>query len=115
VRLSALGDEMVFEMLKKVIPRKEEVEVPVVEPEKPEVTIRVANLTGLVDVERIITLVREGNILFLRMAELQKKDLGQFQATLQRLRRHCVRSGWDIVAVGEGYLIITPEYARIVR
>jgi SepF-like predicted cell division protein (DUF552 family) len=98
--------------------KKEEERVEIEVPEKkvePRLWVKVENLTGLADTDRIVRRVKEGNILFLRMAELQKKNLGQFKATMAKLKRECIRFGWDIVALADGYLIITPEKARIVR
>jgi SepF-like predicted cell division protein (DUF552 family) len=49
------------------------------------------------------------------MVELQKKDLGQFKKTISRLKRECERHGWDMVALVEGYLLIVPAMARIIK
>jgi SepF-like predicted cell division protein (DUF552 family) len=79
------------------------------------VNIKIERLQGLVDVERLTKLVREGSILFLKTKDLQRKDLGQLQATVQRLRRVCSQYGWDIAGTQDGYLIITPKIAKIER
>ena len=79
------------------------------------VSIRVENLGGLVDVDRIMKFLREGNILFLKTRDLQKRDLGQFQTTVQKLKRVCGQYGWDLAGTEEGYLVVTPRFAQIVR
>jgi len=112
--------EMVFESLKKLFSRKSEaqVELPVeeeVEEAKDKVFVRVENLTGVNDVERIERLIKEGNILFLKIAELQRKDLGQFKQTVQMLKRRSLQFGWDLVGIEEGYIVVTPKFAKIVR
>jgi SepF-like predicted cell division protein (DUF552 family) len=99
----------------KVYEAKEKVEIPQPERPKPKIWIRVDNLAGLSDVDRISRRVKEGYILFLRMVELQKKDLGQFKKTISRLKRECERHGWDMVALVEGYLLIVPAMARIIK
>lgn len=95
--------------------KREEVELPVEEGATEKINVRIENLQGLIDVEKITKLVREGNILFLKTKELQKKDLGQLQTTVQRLKRVCSQYGWDIAGTEDGYLVLTPKFARIER
>jgi SepF-like predicted cell division protein (DUF552 family) len=59
--------------------------------------------------------VKEGNILFVKTQELQKKDLGQFQTAVQKLNRICKNFGFDLVGTEDGYLVVTPKFAKIVR
>jgi len=42
-------------------------------------------------------------------------DIGQFQATLHRVRKLCDQFGWDVVALEGGYLLIAPPLVKIVR
>jgi SepF-like predicted cell division protein (DUF552 family) len=79
------------------------------------IMVRVENLTGVNDVERIEGLLKQGNILFLKVVDLQKKDLGQFKQTVQMLKRRCIQFGWDIVGVEDGYIVLTPKFAKIMR
>lgn len=79
------------------------------------INVRVENLGGLVDVERIMKFLREGNILFLKTRDLQKRDLGQFQTAVQKLKRVCGQYGWDLAGTEEGYLVVTPRFAQILR
>ncbi len=98
--------------------RDDNVELPVEEGQQgpmDKVTVRVENLGGINDVERIERLLREGNILFVKIYDLQKKDLGQFKQSVQMLKRRCIQFGWDIVGVEEGYLVLTPKFAKIDR
>ena len=90
-------------------------EVPVEDELAEKINIRIENLTGTVDVERIGRLLKEGNIVFLKSKDLQRKDLGQFQISVQRLKRLCTQFGFDIAGTQEGYLICTPRFAHIVR
>ena len=94
---------------------EELIELPFIEEEKEKVTIRIEKFGGLGDVERIAKLVRKGNIVFLKTQSLQKKDLGQFQTGVQKLKKYCDTFGWDIVGTEEGYLIIAPSFAKIER
>ncbi len=87
------------------------------EPSEPQekLNIRIDYLSGLEDVERIASLVKQGNIMFLKMKDLQKKDIGQFQTAIQKMKRVCTQFNWDLVGLEEGYLVVTPSFAKIER
>ncbi len=72
-------------------------------------------MTGTVDVDRFEKLLRQGNILFLKTKMLQRQDLGQFQLAVQKLKRISHNYGFDLVGTEEGYLVVTPKFARVVR
>jgi SepF-like predicted cell division protein (DUF552 family) len=97
--------------------KKEEglVELPPVEEQKPQVNVRVETLHDFVDVDRIIRLVKEGNIIFLRTSKMEKHDLGEFRNSVEKLKRASKQFGWDIVGLEEGYIILTPSFARVER
>ncbi|MEM7825788.1 MAG: cell division protein SepF [Candidatus Aenigmatarchaeota archaeon] len=90
-------------------------ELPAEEEQKPQVNIRVETLQDFVDVDRISRLVKEGNIIFLRTARMQKHDLGEFRNSVEKLKRMSKQFGWDIVGLEEGYLILTPSFAKVER
>ncbi len=94
---------------------EEAVEVPLEEDSLEKINVRIENLTGTVDIDKIGKLLKEGNIIFLKSKELQRKDLGQFQIAAQRLKRLCTQFGFDIAATQEGYLVCTPRFAQIAR
>lgn len=103
-------------LLGKVKGKTEEVlELPVEEEPVEKIMVRVENLRSTMDVDRIEHMVREGNILLLKVIELQKQDLGQFKNVVDKLKRRSVQFGWDIVAIADGYILITPKFAKIVR
>jgi SepF-like predicted cell division protein (DUF552 family) len=77
--------------------------------------VRIENLGGVNDVERIEHLIKTGNIVLLKIADLQKRDLGQFKQTVQMIKRRCIQFGWDIVGIEEGYIVLTPKFAKIMR
>ena len=107
---------MIKKFLRKLIADDEQdVELPVAEEPAERVNVRIENLGGIGDVDRVAKFVREGNILFLKTKELQKRDLGQFQTSVQKLKRVCTNYGFDIAGTEEGYLVITPKFAQISR
>lgn len=101
--------------LKKLKSKAEYEEIEIEKEEKPKINIKIETLTGIVDVERLSKLLKEGNILFVRSKDLQKKDLGQFQQAVHKLKRVCRQYGFDIVGTEDGYLLLTPKFAKIVR
>ncbi|MEM5791090.1 MAG: cell division protein SepF [Candidatus Aenigmatarchaeota archaeon] len=94
---------------------EEMIEVEPEEEEKKQITIRIEHLGGFGDVERISRLIKEGNIVFLNTKELQKKDLGEFQNAIKKLQRICGQFNWDIAGTEEGYIVITPNFGKIIR
>lgn len=107
---------MIKKFLKRLIAEDDQdVELPVAEEPVERVNVRVENLGGLGDIDRLTKLVREGNILFLKTRELQKRDLGQFQTSVQKLKRVCTNYSFDIAGTEEGYLVVTPKFVQISR
>ena len=104
------------DIFKRVAPEDEPIELPVEQEEPTEkIMVRVENLTGMIDVEHIERLIREGNILLLKVKDLQTKDLGEFKNTVSKLKRRCLQYGWDLVAISDGYILMAPKFAKIVR
>ncbi|MEM5772852.1 MAG: cell division protein SepF [Candidatus Aenigmatarchaeota archaeon] len=101
--------------LKRLLGKEEPVELPAEEEPVQPVYVRIENLKDFVDIERITKLLREGNIVFLKTKELQRTDLGEFQNCVQKLKRVSNQYGFDIAGTEEGYLVLTPSFARIVR
>ncbi len=93
----------------------EEIEIQHEGPPASPIHIRIDNLTGMVDVDRVARLVKEGNILFIKLKDLQRRDVGEFQNTLQKMKRLCTQSRWDMVLMEDGYLVVTPPFAKVER
>jgi SepF-like predicted cell division protein (DUF552 family) len=101
--------------LKKLLGKEEPVELPAEEEPVQPIYVRVENLKDFVDIERITKLVKDGNIVFLKTKELQRTDLGEFQNCVQKLKRVSNQYGFDIAGTEEGYLVVTPSFAKIAR
>lgn len=85
------------------------------EGQKRHVLIRLETLRDFVDIDRVARLLKEGNIVFLKTKDLQRKDIGEFQNCAQKLRKVCTQYGFDLVGTEEGYFVLTPSFARIIR
>jgi SepF-like predicted cell division protein (DUF552 family) len=79
------------------------------------ILVRMEKIGNLVDVERIAKLVMQGNIILVNVKEFKARDLPQFQNAVQKLKRYCSQYGWDLVGIEDGYLVVTPRFAQIVR
>ena len=94
---------------------EESVELPVEQEAMQQIMVRIETLRDFVDIDRIGRLVKEGNIVFLKTKELQRKDLGEFQNCVQKLKRMSNQFGFDLAGTEEGYLVVTPTFAKIQR
>jgi SepF-like predicted cell division protein (DUF552 family) len=104
-------------LLSDLFKRKDEemVELPVEGEQMQQVMVRIETLRDFVDIDRIARLVKDGNIIFLKTRDLQRKDLGEFQNCVQKLKRVSNQFGFDLVGTEEGYLVVTPTFAKIAR
>ena len=79
------------------------------------VGVRIETLVDYNDTDRIQQLVREGNVVFLRIRELRAKDIAELKRSVEKLRRTCTAMNGDMVGVDEDFLVVTPQYAQIYR
>jgi len=109
---------MLLGLITDLLKKKDEEEIAELpEEEEPfkKTTVRIENLRDFVDVDRVGRLVKEGNIVFLKTKDLQRQDLGEFQNCVQKLKRISNQWGWDLVGTEEGYILVTPQSAKILR
>lgn len=83
--------------------------------EKVGVIVKIENMESYADADRIQGMVRNGNVVFLKIKELREKDINELKRSVDKLRKTCSAMNGDIVGVDEDYLIITPSFARIYR
>lgn len=79
------------------------------------VSVRIETLSGYNDTDRIQQMVREGNVVFLRIRELRAKDIAELKRSVDKLRKTCTAMNGDMVGVEEDFLVITPQFAQIYR
>lgn len=105
----------IFDIFKGKRPAQDSVEFPEDNEPQEKLTVRIENITGLGDVERVGAYLRQGNVVLVKIKDLQRKDVGLFQTSLQKMKRLSTQFNWDMVALQEGYVILTPSFARIER
>ena len=80
-----------------------------------QITVRIETLRDFTDIDRIARNVRDGSIVLIKTREIQRKDLGEFQNCVAKLKRVSASYGFDLAGTDEGYLIVTPTFAKISR
>lgn len=96
-------------------PADDAVEFPEDTEPRERLSVRIENVNGLGDVERVGGYLKQGSVVLVKVRDLQKKDVGLFQTSLQKMKRLSTQFNWDMVALQEGYVIMTPSFARIER
>jgi len=79
------------------------------------ISVRVERLRDYVDIERIQGLVREGNVIFLKIKDLREKDMSELKRAVEKLKKTCTAMNGDMVGIDEDFLVITPQFAKIYR
>lgn len=79
------------------------------------VGVRIETLVDYNDTDRIQQLVREGNVVFLRIRDLRAKDIAELKRSVEKLRKTCTAMSGDMVGVDEDFLVVTPQFAQIYR
>lgn len=106
----------VKEILDKFKPKVEEEFLEVgPETETKQISVKIDSLKNFADTDRIRDLVRENNVVFLRINELRKHDMGELKRSVEKLKKTCVAMEGDMVGVDEDFLIVTPKTAKIYR
>jgi len=77
--------------------------------------IKVEKLVDFPDTERVLRAVRDGNIVFLKIKALKDKDIGELKRAVDKLKKTVVANNGDIAGVEQDWLILTPEFAKVVR
>lgn len=95
-------------------PEEEFVEVqPTIEESR--VNVKIDTLREFADIERVQGMVRDGNVVFLKIKEMRQKDITELKRCVDRLRKTALAMNGDIVGVDEDFLVVTPSFAKIYR
>jgi SepF-like predicted cell division protein (DUF552 family) len=85
------------------------------ESEANKINVRIETLKTYSDVDRVQDMVRDSNVVFLRIRELRDKDINELKRAVEKLKKTCTAVDGDMVGVDEDFLIITPKIARVYR
>jgi SepF-like predicted cell division protein (DUF552 family) len=107
--------ESIFGKGDDTITEDEFIEITTERDEGKKVDIRIETLKDYRDVEGVQRLLREGNIIFLRIKKMRERDIGELKRSVERLRRTTIAMNGDIIGVDEDFLILSPPNAKIWR
>lgn len=107
--------ESIFGKGEEAITDDEFIEIETEREEGKKFNIRIETLNDYRDVEGVQRLLREGNVIFLRIRKLRERDIGELKRSVERLRRTSIAMNGDIIGVDEDFLILTPPNAKIWR
>ena len=77
--------------------------------------IKVERLAEFPDTERVLRAVRDGNVVFLKIKNLKEKDIGELKRAVDKLKKTVSANNGDIAGVEQDWLILTPEFAKVMR
>ncbi|MDY6771693.1 MAG: cell division protein SepF [Candidatus Nanohaloarchaea archaeon] len=79
------------------------------------VKIRVVTLNEYGDVEQVQSMIRDGNIVWVKMKPLKDKDMTDLKRAIDRIKKTVKSVDGDVAGIDEEWLIATPAYAHIHR
>lgn len=84
-------------------------------PEDRRINVKIDILKDYSDTERIQSMVREGNVVFLKIKDIRQRDITELKRCVERLKKTCLAMNGDIVGVDEDFLVVTPSFAKVYR
>ena len=79
------------------------------------ITVRIEELDDFRDVDVVQKLVRNGNIVFLKIKSLRDKNIGELKRAVQKLQKGSMAMNGDIVGVDDNFLVLCPNGAKVYR
>ncbi|MDY6789540.1 MAG: cell division protein SepF [Candidatus Nanohaloarchaea archaeon] len=79
------------------------------------VKIRVATLKEYGDSQKVQKMLREGNIVWVKIKPLKDKDMTDLKRAIDRIKKTVRSIDGDIAGIDEEWLIATPPYAHVHR
>ncbi len=98
------------------VPKEEFVEVGVGESRVPgKIGIAIEKLEDFADTDKVLKVVREGSLVFLKIKTLKEKDLGELKRAVEKLKKTVLAQNGEIIGVEQDWLILAPEHARVLK
>ena len=77
--------------------------------------IAIEKLDDFADTDRVLKVVREGSLVFLKIKTLKEKDLGELKRAVEKLKKTVLAQNGEIIGVEQDWLILAPEHARVMK
>jgi SepF-like predicted cell division protein (DUF552 family) len=94
---------------------KEYAEIALEEEERKPIKIMIEKLDKYASVDRIITKMKEGNIVIANIKDLKIKNEEELKHSITKIKTACESLQGDIAGVGEEWIVVTPSTAIISR
>jgi SepF-like predicted cell division protein (DUF552 family) len=79
------------------------------------VGVKIDTLDSYADSDRVQEMLRNGNVIFLRVKDFRIKNVTDFKRTVEKLKKTVAANDGDIVGLDEDFLIVTPKFATVYR
>lgn len=79
------------------------------------IRIRVKTLHEFKDAEEVQQLLRQGDIVWVKIAPLKEKDMTDLKRAIDRIKKTVKSIDGDVAGIDEEWLIATPHYAHVHR
>lgn len=79
------------------------------------IKIRIATLNEFNDVEKVQSILRDNNIVWVKIKPLKDKDMTDLKRAIDRLKKTVRAMNGDIAGVDEDWLVACPEFATVHR
>ena len=77
------------------------------------VTLQIDRIEAFSDSERVLNKLRAGDIVLVKIKHLRDKDDAEFKRAMQRIKKTCGTLNGKIGALGNDWVLLTPNYASI--
>jgi len=85
------------------------------EAEASKVKIRVHTLHEYGDAEKVQSMLRDQNIVWVKIKPLKDKDMTDLKRAIERIKKTVRSIDGDVAGIDEDWLIATPSYAHVHR
>ena len=79
------------------------------------IKIRIQTLKEFQDVEKVQNMLRDNNIVWVKIKPLKDKDMTDLKRAIDRLKKTVKSLNGDVAGVDEDWLVACPQYAQIHR
>ena len=79
------------------------------------VGIKIEKLNDFSDTDRVLRMIRSGNVIFLKIKGLKEKDMGELKRAVEKLKKTIMANNGDIAGIEQDWLVLTPENINVER
>ena len=114
--LDRIRKSIIRDMDSDDVPKEDFIEVGIEEAKgHGKIGISIEKLDDFADTDRVLKVVREGSLVFLKIKTLKEKDLGELKRAVEKLKKTVLAQNGEIIGVEQDWLILAPEHARVMR